>query len=38
LAKAHQLELANALEESRLRLDSVRLIWKGTPETLAATS
>ena len=34
LAQAQQAELANALEQSRLRLDSVRLIWKGPPEIL----
>jgi ATP-dependent helicase HepA len=31
LAKAQQEELAAALQQSRLRLDSVRLIWKGPP-------
>ena len=35
LARAQQTELASILRESRLRLDSVRLIWKGPPELLA---
>ena len=32
LAQAEQEELATALQQSRLRLDSLRLIWKGPPE------
>ena len=35
LAQAQQSALAAALQQSRLRLDSVRLIWKGPPEMLA---
>jgi len=34
LAQSQQSELAIALQQSRLRLDSVRLIWKGPPEAL----
>jgi ATP-dependent helicase HepA len=34
LAQAQQNELATAMQESRLRLDSLRLIWKGPPEIL----
>jgi ATP-dependent helicase HepA len=34
LAQAQQNELAAALQASRLRLDSLRLIWKGPPEIL----
>jgi ATP-dependent helicase HepA len=34
LAQAQQAELATSLQASRLRLDSLRLIWKGPPETL----
>ncbi len=34
LAQAQQKELATALQASRLRLDALRLIWKGAPETL----
>jgi hypothetical protein len=34
LAQAHQLELTTSLQQSRLRLDSLRLIWKGSPEEL----
>jgi ATP-dependent helicase HepA len=34
LAQAQQEELTAALQQSRLRLDSVRLIWKGPPEAL----
>jgi ATP-dependent helicase HepA len=34
LAQAQQAELATALQASRLRLDALRLIWKGPPETL----
>jgi ATP-dependent helicase HepA len=35
LAQAQQEELATALQQSRLRLDSLRLIWKGPPEALS---
>ena len=34
LAQTQQTELAIALRQSRLRLDSLRLIWKGPPEAL----
>ena len=34
LAQAQQNELAVALHAARLRLDSLRLIWKGPPENL----
>jgi len=34
LALAQQAELATALQQSRLRLDSLRLIWKGPAEAL----
>lgn len=34
LAQAQQRELAVSLQHARLRLDSLRLIWKGPPETL----
>ena len=34
MARDQQEELASALRQSRLRLDSLRLIWKGTPEAL----
>ncbi len=34
LAQSQQYELAMALQESRLRLDSLRLIWKGPSEAL----
>jgi ATP-dependent helicase HepA len=34
LAQAQQKELTDALQTSRLRLDALRLIWKGPPETL----
>ena len=34
LAQAQQTELATTLQQSRLRLDSLRLIWKGPPEAL----
>jgi hypothetical protein len=34
LAQAQQEELAVSLEHSRLRLDCLRLIWKGPPEAL----
>jgi ATP-dependent helicase HepA len=36
LAQAQQAELATALEQSRLRLDCLRLIWKGPPEALSS--
>jgi hypothetical protein len=35
LAQAQQEELATALGQARLRLDSLRLIWKGPPEALS---
>jgi ATP-dependent helicase HepA len=34
LALAHQQQLVAALQQSRVRLDSLRLIWKGPPEAL----
>ena len=34
LAQAQQAELAAALQEARLRLDSLQLIWKGPAEAL----
>ena len=34
LAQGQQAELATALQHSRLRLDSLRLLWKGPTETL----
>jgi len=34
MAQAQQRELATALQQSRLRLDALRLIWKGPPEAL----
>jgi ATP-dependent helicase HepA len=34
LARKQQEELAGTLQQSRLRLDSLRLIWKGRPEVL----
>ncbi|MDB6111198.1 MAG: SNF2-related protein, partial [Pedosphaera sp.] len=34
LAQTQQEELAATLQQSRLRLDSLRLIWKGSPEVL----
>jgi len=34
MALTQQQELASAIRQSRLRLDSVRLIWKGAPEAL----
>jgi len=34
LAQAQQSELAAALQQSRLRLDSLRLIWRGSNEAL----
>jgi ATP-dependent helicase HepA len=33
-AKAQQTELAHAISHSRLRLDALRLIWKGPAEVL----
>jgi ATP-dependent helicase HepA len=36
LAQAQQQELAVALQQSRLRLDSLRLIWKGPAEALTS--
>jgi hypothetical protein len=35
LAQAQQEELATTLQQSPLRLDSLRLIWKGPPEALS---
>jgi ATP-dependent helicase HepA len=34
LAQAQQEALASALQQARLRLDCLRLIWKGPPEVL----
>jgi ATP-dependent helicase HepA len=34
LSQTQQQELATTLDQSRLRLDAVRLIWKGPPEVL----
>jgi ATP-dependent helicase HepA len=34
MAQAQQQELGTALQQSRLRLDALRLIWKGPPEAL----
>jgi ATP-dependent helicase HepA len=34
LAQNQREELSNAITESSLRLDSLRLIWKGTPAAL----
>jgi ATP-dependent helicase HepA len=34
MAMAEQMELANALRQSRIRLEAVRLIWKGPSEVL----
>ena len=34
LAQAQRDELATALQQSRLRLDALRLIWQGPPEAL----
>jgi ATP-dependent helicase HepA len=34
LAQAQQVELVACLQQARLRLDSLRLIWKGSPEAL----
>jgi hypothetical protein len=34
LAQVQQSALQTALQQSRLRLDSLRLIWKGPLETL----
>jgi ATP-dependent helicase HepA len=38
LARAQQEALAAAIVESRIRLDSARLIWKGPPEALRASN
>jgi len=35
LAKAQQTELTTAIQQSRLRLDALRLIWKGPLEVLS---
>jgi ATP-dependent helicase HepA len=35
LARAQQTELATAIKQSRIRLEAVRLIWKGPPELAA---
>ncbi|MGC3958410.1 MAG: RNA polymerase-associated protein RapA [Verrucomicrobiota bacterium] len=35
LAQSQQAELATVLQQSRLRLDSMRLLWKGPPEMLS---
>jgi hypothetical protein len=35
LAQVQQAELSTSLQRSRLRLDSLRLIWKGPPEALS---
>jgi ATP-dependent helicase HepA len=35
LARVQQAELATSVQRSRLRLDSLRLIWKGPPEALS---
>jgi ATP-dependent helicase HepA len=35
LAETQQEELVTILRQSRLRLDSLRLIWKGPPEALS---
>jgi hypothetical protein len=34
LAQHQQKQLVASLQQSRLRLDALRLIWKGPPETL----
>lgn len=34
LARAHRAELEDVIRDSRLRLDALRLIWKGPPEAL----
>ncbi|MDB6058790.1 MAG: polymerase associated protein RapA [Verrucomicrobiales bacterium] len=34
IAQEQQSELATVIQQSRIRLDSLRLIWKGPPETL----
>jgi ATP-dependent helicase HepA len=34
MAQTQQQELTTALQQSRLRLDALRLIWKGPPEAL----
>jgi hypothetical protein len=36
LAQAQRAELATVLQHSRLRLDCLRLIWKGPPEALSS--
>jgi hypothetical protein len=36
LAQAQQQELADAIQQSRLRLDCLRLIWKGPLEALSS--
>jgi ATP-dependent helicase HepA len=35
LAQVHQQELATYLQQSRLRLDALRLIWRGPPDALS---
>jgi ATP-dependent helicase HepA len=35
MAQTQQQELTTALQQSRLRLDALRLIWKGPPEALS---
>jgi ATP-dependent helicase HepA len=35
LGRVEQRELTNALRQSRLRLDALRLIWKGPPDALS---
>ena len=35
LAQVQQAELATSVQRSRLRMDSLRLIWKGPPEALS---
>jgi hypothetical protein len=34
MAQTQQRELTTALQQSRLRLDALRLIWRGPPEAL----
>ncbi len=34
IAQSQQIELAVVIEQSRIRLDSLRLIWKGSPDAL----
>jgi ATP-dependent helicase HepA len=34
LAQSQQRDLATAIQTSRIRLDAVRLIWKGPPDAL----